>query len=283
MFAGDGEPMLNPEIVDIINDAHAFNIDCSFTTNGVHFKQSIVDNCLSKISWVKVSINAGNREAYSNIHRTKEEDFEAVWNNLSYAVKYRNANKNSGSCTLGVQSLILDDNLDTLDELADRAKNTGLDYIVLKPYVHNIYMKQEGYKDIDYRKKNYNDVLLGMKQKYNSEDFKVISRNNALDKLMGKSERYKTCWSTPALWFYISGDGSVYSCGAHVGNPNFFLGNINNEDMQDIWQSDQRRNCLDYVQDKLDLDDCRRTCRMDEVNNYLSKVIDERDDHVNFI
>ena len=78
-------------------------------------------------------------------------------------------------------------------------------------------------------------------------------------------------------------NGDVYACGAHVGNPNFYLGNIDSESLETIWKSDNRKNCLDYVQDELDLSTCRRTCRMDEVNNYLSKVIDAPPEHLNFI
>ena len=45
----------------------------------------------------------------------------------------------------------------------------------------------------------------------------------------------------------------------------------------------ERESCLNYVQDELNLDTCRRTCRMDEVNAYLYKIIEEKPDHVNFI
>ena len=58
-----------------------------------------------------------------------------------------------------------------------------------------------------------------------------------MTKLVSESERYKTCWSTPALWFYVSGNGDVYACGAHVGNPNFYIGNIDSESLETIWKS----------------------------------------------
>ena len=45
----------------------------------------------------------------------------------------------------------------------------------------------------------------------------------------------------------------------------FELGNINSKSMEEIG-SKEREACLNYVQDELNLDTCRRTCRMDEVN-----------------
>ena len=80
-----------------------------------------------------------------------------------------------------------------------------------------------------------------MQSDFQSDEFKIVARTNALNKLVGATERYSTCWSTPALWFYVSGDGSVYSCGAHVKNENFHLGNIFTQDIADIWRSDKRK------------------------------------------
>lgn len=283
MFAGDGEPLLNKDIADIVLDAKGQGIDTSFTTNGVRLTRDFIDKSMSSVSWIKVSMNAGTASTYEEVHRTSSQDFEKVWDNLKVACDYR-ANKVNGCKTaLGVQSLILPENLESLDQLAERASDTGLDYLVLKPYVHNVYMKQEGYSDIDYTQKNYIETINRLKAKYDNDSFKVVARTNALNKLVGKAERYEKCWSTPALWFYISGDGSVYSCGAHVGNPFFFLGNIKEQLIEEIWKSDNRKGCLEYVQDKLDLDSCRRTCRMDEANTYLYNLIEDQVEHVNFI
>ena len=57
------------------------------------------------------------------------------------------------------------DIIDTLEELCIRAIDNGVDYVVLKPYVHNIYMKQEGYKDsLDYSKSICRDKVLDLMQ-----------------------------------------------------------------------------------------------------------------------
>lgn len=284
MFAGDGEPFLHPNICDIISAANKNFIDVSFTTNAVHLKRTIVDRSLSNITWIKASVNAGTADAYAAIHRTSSNDFTKVWSNLRYAVKSRDNTISRDSRTaIGVQSLILPDNLHTLDELASRSVDCGLDYLVLKPYVHNVYMQQPGYSDIDYTQAIYLDNVSKLSQKYNSTSFSVVSRFNALKKLSGDEQRYATCWSTPALWFYISGNGDVYACGAHVGNPHFLLGNINQTSIQSIWQSKKRLGCFDYVQNELNLETCRRTCRMDEANKYLDNLMNDSFPHRNFI
>ena len=283
MFAGDGEPFLNPSISNVVDYAFRRSIDISFTTNAVHIRRDFIDKHLHKVSWIKASINAGSNEVYQLIHRTNSDDFDKVWSNLEYATKARGKSHGTIRTAIGAQALILPDNLHTLDELIERSKAVGLDYVVLKPYVHNVYMNQPGYRDIDYTQKLYKDTISNLKEKYDTEFFTVVSRFNALEKLIGGQERYSKCWSTPALWFYVSGNGDVYACGAHVGNENFLLGNINQSSINDIWVSSARKKCLEYVQDELNLDSCRRTCRMDETNKYLSNLFEGDLEHVNFI
>ena len=58
----------------------------------------------------------------------------------------RSIESSSKRPAIGVQSLILPDNIKTLDSLASKAEETGLDYLVLKPYVHNVYMQQPNLK-----------------------------------------------------------------------------------------------------------------------------------------
>ena len=75
MYAGEGEPLLHKDIVEIINHTKKVGIDVAITTNGVLLKEELIESALEDITWIKVSINGGTRETYAKIHRTNTNNF----------------------------------------------------------------------------------------------------------------------------------------------------------------------------------------------------------------
>ena len=142
MFAGEGEPLLHKQINEMGTAATHAHIDVAFTTNGVLLNK--LD--LACLSWVKVSVNAGTRETYAKVHRTKEKDWDTLWANL------RDAAKRKGNCTLGVQMVCLPENAGEEKALQALCDDAGVDYLVLKPYSQHkmsITKQYEGYKPIN--------------------------------------------------------------------------------------------------------------------------------------
>ena len=278
MYAGEGEPMLHKKIHEIVKLTKSAGIDVSFTTNATVLTDQFIDEALPLVSWIKVSINAGTAETYAKIHQTRERDFGRVIENLKRAVA---AKRERGlTTTLGAQALLLPENSTEMGRLAELCRDEiGLDYLVVKPYSQHLFSETHQYEAID-----YSPYLTMAKEleSYNTKNFNVVFRGHAMQKYI-ESDRYTRCYATPFLWAYIMADGSVYGCSAYLLDKRFEYGNINESAFESIWRSEKRQQSFHHIRHELDIKECRRNCRMDEVNRYLHKLQENAVPHVNFI
>lgn len=276
MYAGEGEPLLHKDIVEIINHTKKVGIDVAITTNGVLLKEDLIESALEDITWIKVSINGGTRETYAKIHRTNPDNFDRVIKNMSYAVKVKR--DKVYACTLGMQIILLPDNWHEAALLAQIAKDIGMEYLVVKPYSQHPLSKTTQYKDI-----KYSDYLhLSDKLKNISDNkFRVIFRINTMKKWDVGRRNYKRCLALP-FWSYIDANGNVWGCSAYLTDEQFQYGNIYENSFEEIWESEKRLNSVSWAEKELDINQCRVNCRMDEINRYLWDLKNPPE-HVNFI
>ena len=275
MYAGEGEPLLHKDITEIVNKTKENNIDAAITTNGVYLTEEFSDKALESLSWARVSLNAGKKETYAKIHRTKEEDFVSVINNIKYAVEIRD--KNRLSVVIGAQILLLPQNFREITTLAKILKDIGADYLIIKPYSKHPLSKNDLNTDIPERE--INDIREKLSQ-IETERFNIIFREHTLEKL-SQEKPYRRCLGI-SFWTYINANGDVYACSSFLGDENFCFGNICRQDFEQIWEGEKRKRIMDRINNELDARNCRQACRLDEINRYLWQL-KHPPEHVNFI
>jgi len=276
MYGGEGEPFLHKDMGEIIVHTKKSGIDVGITTNAALLSSKLAEQILPSTSWIKVSLNAGCPETYSKVHRTKPEDFERVFQNLAEALRIKQ--KTGAACTLGVQILLLPENANEVELLAEKAKDTGLRYVVVKPYSQHHKSKTQTYRDVDYTQFNH---LKGKLARFQDKDFSVIFREQTMKKMKRSVRGYERCLALP-FWSYIDAGGNVWGCSAYLSDERFQYGNIYEQTFEQIWTGPLRQANLKMVAEQIDPEECRMNCRMDEINLYLWELTHPKD-HVNFI
>lgn len=276
MFAGEGEPMLHKHINEIVTLTKGAGIDVSFTTNATVLPKGFCEEALPHVSWLKASINAGTAETYAKVHRCKPQHFETALNNLKAMATARR--EKGLNCTLGAQILLIPENAHEIRQLALICRDEiGLDYLVVKPYSQ--HGSSNAKIDVDY------SSFLGLEselKELETDRFSVVARVNAMRNYT-ETDRYSTCYSTPLLLAHVMANGVVSGCLAYLMDERFEYGNLNDQSFKDIWEGERRHKSFDFVRHDMNIEDCRKNCRMDAVNRYLHRLIDNPPAHVNFI
>ena len=274
-FSGEGEPLLYPKITELITFASSLKLDVALTTNGTFLTKEILKKILPHLCWLRVSLDAGTPQTHFKIHRPQKPEFEIILNNLKEAVKLRR--KLKSQCTLGVQFLLLDDNYQEIEILAKKLKEIGMDYLIIKPYSQHPKSFNRKYEKSDYKK--YLSLEEKLK-KFNDKNFQIIFRKHTIEKLF-EERPYKICHAVPFFWVHLATNGDVYSCGNFVKDERFKLGNYNEKSFKEIWEGNKRKKHWEFMKN-FSIKNCRKNCRMDEINRYLEKLKNPPP-HVNFI
>jgi len=271
--SGEGEPLLNKDMPDIANGIRKCGVDVAMSSNGALFTKELAEDCLGAFTWIRFSVASMEEKSYDEIQRGREGDLERVKANLVEAVKIKR--DNGYRTTLGVQCLLLPDNMFQLPNMARQLQNIGIDYLTIKPYSQHLH--SENTFEIDY------EAMLELEQElkqYITENFSVYFRANAMKKVHYK-KCYRQCYGLPFMT-HIDAKGNVWPCVAHIGTEEFCYGNIYEQTFEEIWEGRKRKEVVEKL-NSLDINKvCREACRLDEINKYLNEL-KHPGAHVNFI
>ena len=271
--SGEGEPLLNKDMPDIANGIKACGVDVAMSSNGVLFTKEKANDCLAAFTWIRFSVACMEEEPYQKIQRGKAGDLDKVKTNLTEAVRIKRDKKLR--TTLGVQCLLLPDNMDKIADMANQLREIGVDYLTIKPYSQHLHSKNTFH--IDYS--NMLELEKEIKQ-FETDDFSIYFRAGAMKK-MHHEKCYQQCYGLHFMT-HIDARGNVWSCVAHIGAEEFCYGNIYEQTFEEIWEGQKRQEAIRKL-NTLDINEvCREACRLDEMNRYLDEL-KHPGEHVNFI
>ncbi len=276
LYAGEGEPLLHPDIVKFISRSKKCGIDCGIYTNGQLLNKRLAQELLPRLTFLRFSFNAGTAENYSRIHRVKPFAFAEVLNNMKQAAGIKK--KENLGVDIGLQYVLVKENLEDLVEAIEVSKDAGIDYFVIKPHV--LQSPLQSYRKSAKFSAEKIKKIFDRAESFSDKNFKVIARRLSFENY-GK-RNYSRCYGTSFI-STLNSAGGVAACLPYWDRKRFIFGNIYKSTFRKIWEGSQRRRIKEFLENRFDAKKCPSNCRSHAINTFLSEIKNPKVKHVNFI
>lgn len=276
LYAGEGEPLIHPDIDKFIVHSKKQRLDIGMYTNGHLLNVKRAEKILSSLTFIRFSFNGGTRENYSAIHRVKPETFDKVVKNIETSVKIKKEEKLD--LDIGAQYVLMPENLDFLIDAVKVLKNAGIDYFVIKPFIQQSYSQSYQMKS-QISLDNINHILDEV-ENFSDQNFKVVARKRSFEDYGNRG--YKHCYGTSFVTV-LNSAGDIASCLPYWDKEEFVFGNIYKGNFKKIWLGQRRREIKRYLEERLNTDKCSPNCRPNAINEFLWEVKNPSVKHLNFV
>jgi len=226
-FTGGGEPLMNPKFIEMVSIAKNWGVKLGLVTNGTLLHK--IRGYEKMFRFIRISINAPNKDIYYTIHGTKF--FDRVIKNIEYILSLEERPD------IGFSVVLCDANRDYVDETVALGEKLGVDYVQVKPDI------------------------------YNGEKLSDVSGSSEGIKITCPLHHAKAFGKLPCaiagLTFILNATGDVFYCCVHRGNDDFKLGNIQNYDVSDFVQIREK-----FKPDLSQCTTCRYTAYAEHYERY---------------
>lgn len=273
-MVGDGEPTLNPAMVDAIIAGAEGGLDMAMATNGVSMPDPMLENLIPRLVWLRFNLSA-IEEGYEIVHGRKY--WEKVKANIIKSLAIRG--RIEAPCTIGLQMVLTRNALAYVIREAQFAIDAGVDYFVIKQYSDP---QCDGMKGISAQEQNSPEVqkILMDAMAMSTKKTQIIAKLKAME--YGIKRPYDHCYDVP-LYFQISGNGKAYPCGYLFGDERYCYGDITKQSFGEIINSERYWEVVKVLQTTFNVHkDCVGCCRHDSTNLFIHKFL-HKPDHINFI
>ena len=287
-FVSDGESTISPAFVPSVRRGAELGISMAVGTNGFVLTRPKLEQILPHLTYLRINISAGEREAYGKIMGCKPEWFDRVCQNIRDMVEIKRRDKLP--VTIGMQMVLMPEYGDQVLPLARLGKELRPDYLVIKHCSDN----EDGDLGVDYQGYKALYDTLQKAESYSDEEYRVVVKWSKIK--TGRERSYQRCYGAPFM-LQLSGSGLVAPCGALFNEryKKFHIGNICEQRFKDIWASDQYWEVMNYLAspDFNAQKMCASLCLQHNVNEFidgyrkghiqLPEMTGPTPQHINFI
>lgn len=265
-FTGGGEPTVHPDHMGIFAYAQGLGLQTSLVTNGTRLLDGW-EGVLSKMAWIRVSVDAGTPETYSKVRRCPPEQYEKTLSNIRRIVA--NAPE---SCLVGAGYVVTRENYKEIFEGCLNLKHAGVPYVRLcamfstdgPGYYEGIY---EAIKERIQRAKSLE-----------GDHFKVIDLfGDRISDLSQHSPDYSFCGYQQFVT-YIGANLRVYRCCTTSYTKHGEVGDLSDKRFSEWFNSDRK----DGQYAEFDARTCE-VCQFNGQNRVINYLLEDEPLHVDFV
>ena len=272
-FLGDGEPMIHPDVYEVVMAGTNFGVDMAISTNGVIMNEEGMDDFLKALTWIRFNISAATPEKYEEVMGVPRLVYARVVDNIKKCIELKH--KLNLKVTIGIQMILIVDCIDQIIPYAKLGREIGVDYAVIKQC-----SEREGVEH-QYAVTDLSDLedVIQEAESYATSNYAVIVKRK---KMEYNERQYRRCYGCEFLP-QINGAGDVYCCGNFFGNRDYYIGNICEESFKDIVFGERYKEVMTLVKSKVNVQrQCGEKCRQNEINEFLWNL-KSPPPHVNFV
>ncbi|MBR3601204.1 MAG: radical SAM protein [Lachnospiraceae bacterium] len=275
-LVGSGEPLLHPEIEEILRDIKNIGLEIGIFTNGSKAKGTLLNTIIDTCTFVRFSINAGDSKEHEKVHGVVG-DFENIVSNVSEMVK-KKKEKNLKFPTIGTQMVFYEGNYRSMVKAAKMWGEIGVDYFEIKPVIAG-----EG-NQVDktvFPAKDKEEVhkLMDEAKQYETNTYNVYTKYNQYIVTQDTNNRqYTKCYGS-LLDMNLWADGNIFVC-ANLEHERYIIGNIYKNTFKEIWNGEQKKK----IRQSINLKACPKGCRCHFMNEYIWDYLHpDKEIHPNFV
>lgn len=262
-YAGEGEPTLHPDFPYFVEYGRSLGMSQSLSTNGTLFKKDMAGRVLPHLSWIRFSVDAGTPDTYSGIHGIAPKFYDVVLDNIRECVNIKR--KNGYGVDIGVQMVLMNENIMEAETLARWCKDAGVDNFQVKP-AHN--HPKSSYSTGMY--KFVHDSLQDSLEQLQTDDFSVVVRVKSAERLV-QPKKYSICHGFD-YYVIIDALGNIIPCAIFYNEPDYIYGNLNTHSFREIWTGERRLDIIRKIADRKFATCGKYACRLDVLNRYLDRI-----------
>ncbi len=271
VFTGGGEPLLNSDVTLFgMEYAKRQKMNVGLYTNGM-FISSIFLEKIKIINplFIRISIYGLDEVSFANYTSSNKENYSKILSNVKNLLKLKIEKQIDTAISISflVHPVLFPDDKKICDFFEIEFNKNELKHFSTIRFTPAV-----DYYNNEQHEKNFFDKI------FNQVD-NLTKKYKDITNIVSYSHRYKDLYSKKiydqcranGLYAEISPNGNMYLCCEKLFNDAYYIGNILQNSIEEIYSSNLRINVIDTV-NKTNCMDCPTLCKPHEINKQINLI-----------